>query len=260
MVPDTDDTHRVHIDPADGRTRRPHAVLDAPSRVLKAEKIIALVGPDWFAQARSVLEIGCGSGVIASTLARRGAPGLQVSAVDVVDNRLTHEGFDFQRVDGTTLPFADKQFDLVITNHVIEHVGDEAAQRHHLSEIRRVLRDDGRVYLAVPNTWRLVEPHYRLPLLSWLPRGLADRYVRASGKGTHYDCKPLGRAQARRLFEGAGFTCEDRTIEAIRTTLALEFPRQRAIGALARGLPDALFAPVMPVIATLVFRLRKPAS
>ena len=50
------------------RTRRPHVVLDAPSRVLKAEKIVALLGPERFARARRVLEIGCGSGVIASTL------------------------------------------------------------------------------------------------------------------------------------------------------------------------------------------------
>ena len=33
----------------------------------------------------------------------------------------------------------------------------------------------------------MVEPHYRLPFLSWLPHGpLADRYVRASGRADHY--------------------------------------------------------------------------
>ena len=35
----------------------------------------------------------------------------------------------------------------------------------HLREIRRVLRRDGLAYLAVPNRWALVEPHYRLALL-----------------------------------------------------------------------------------------------
>jgi hypothetical protein len=31
-----------------------------------------------------------------------------------------------------------------------------------------------------------MEPHYRLPLLSLLPRPLAHHYVRLSGKGSHY--------------------------------------------------------------------------
>ena len=60
------------MDPQDTRedkARRPHVVLDAPSRVLKAKKIIDMVGPERFAHARRILEIGCGSGVIAHTLA-----------------------------------------------------------------------------------------------------------------------------------------------------------------------------------------------
>ena len=237
------------------RTRRPHVVLDAPSRVLKAEKIVALLGPERFAKARRILEIGCGSGVIASTLKRLGSPDLEVHAVDVVDNRLTHDGFAFRLVEGTTLPYDDDTFDVVITNHVIEHVGDLDAQLHHLSEIRRVLRPEGRVYLAVPNTWRLVEPHFKLPLLSWLPRPLADRYVRATGKGTHYDCVPLAHGEAIALFDRGGFRTQDATIDALRTTLALEFPRNRIAGFVRRHLPNAAVALGMPIMPTFVFLL-----
>lgn len=237
------------------RSRLPHVVLDAPSRVLKAEKIVALLGAERFAKARRVLEIGCGSGVIASTLKRMGAPDLEVHAVDVVDSRLTQDGFEFRLVEGTTLPYDDDAFDVVITNHVIEHVGDIDAQLHHLSEIRRVLRKDGRVYLAVPNAWRLVEPHFRLPFLSWLPRRLADRYVRATGKGTHYDCVPLAHGEAIALFDRGGFRSCDATIDGLRTTLALEFPRNRIATFLRTHVPDAAIALGMPIMPTFIFLL-----
>jgi hypothetical protein len=48
-------------------------------------------------------------------------------------------------------------------------VGDLVDQRHHLSEVRRVMNPTGIGYIAVPNRWMLVEPHYRLAFLSWLP-------------------------------------------------------------------------------------------
>jgi SAM-dependent methyltransferase len=45
------------------------------------------------------------------------------------------------------LPFADGQFDLIIANHVLEHVEDESTA---LSEIRRVLDLAGTCILSVP--------------------------------------------------------------------------------------------------------------
>lgn len=241
------------------KLRLPHAVLDEPSRILKARKIAALLGADAFAQARRILEIGCGSGVIAATLARLGRPGLEVVAVDVADNRLLLEGYEFRKVDGTELPFDAATFDIVVTNHVIEHVGNEAAQLHHLQEIARVLAPSGVAYLAVPNKWRVVEPHYRLPVLSWLPQTLADRYLRALGRGSYYDCRPLSHGQAVRLFARAGFATDDMTVAAIRLTLEIEFPRSRLLAAVRRHVPDFLLRLCMPMIPTMIFRLRKPA-
>lgn len=241
------------------RSRLPHAILDVSSRVLKAQKIVELLGRERFMRARAVLEIGCGSGVISSTLVQLGSPGLHVQAVDVVDSRVTKEGYGFHLVDGTQLPFETGSFDIVISNHVIEHVGDRNAQLDHLGEISRVMNQGASTYLAVPNKWRFVEPHYRLPFLSWLPVPLADAYLRATSKGQHYDCVPLSAGEAEALFEEAGFVYRDLTFEAIKATLQIEHA-QAASGRLAtRMLSPGMASIVKPVISTLIYELTRPA-
>jgi len=237
--------------------RQPHAVLDYDSRVQKAKKIVALVGAERFRTARRILEIGCGSGVISSSLARLSSA--EVHAIDVVDNRMTTDGYQFQLVQGTKLPFDDDSFEIVITNHVIEHVGDEQAQLTHLSEIRRVLADSGVVYLAVPNKWRLIEPHFRLPLLSWLPQWGADLYVRLSGRGKYYDCLPLSHGQAIRYFETTGFAAKDMTVTALRETLSIEFPQSRVVRFVEAIVPDWAIKAAMAIMPTYIFLLRRRA-
>lgn len=69
--------------------------------------------------------------------------------------------------DGRQLPFADKSFDLVFSNSVIEHVGSLAAQKQFADEIQRVGRAH---WVQTPNRWFPVEPHLLTPLIHWLPR------------------------------------------------------------------------------------------
>lgn len=238
--------------------RQPHAPMDARTRVMKAEKIIRLVGEARFRDAARLLEIGCGSGVIASTLSELGGATLAVDAVDVVDQRISTEGYEFKQVEGVELPFPDGVFDIVVTNHVIEHVGDVDQQIRHLREIRRVLSPRGIAYLAFPNKWRLLEPHYRLPLLSWLPQRVADAWVRATGRNTFYDCLPPSHGGALSLCTRAGFTAEDVTLAAVRATLDIERGDVPAAGLLQK-LPDWAYGVGMPIMPTYAFLLRPSA-
>jgi predicted SAM-dependent methyltransferase len=102
----------------------------------------------------------------------------KVYSIDVEDQRQIHSGYEFKQVKGMLLPFENESIDIVISNHVIEHVGNKALQLNHLKEIYRVLKPLGCVYLAVPNKWTLIEPHFKLFFLSWLPHCLAHRYVK----------------------------------------------------------------------------------
>lgn len=61
-----------------------------------------------------------------------------------------------QRADLMQLPYPDASFDIVICNHVLEHVGDD---RRALREIRRVLARRGRAILMSPIDERCAETH-----------------------------------------------------------------------------------------------------
>ena len=204
------------------RDRRTHAILDRESRQAKAAKIIwTLVRERPLAGSR-VLDIGTGSGTIAAELAMQvGATGRVVS-VDVEDVRVDRDGYAFQVLDGERLPFADGSFDVVVSNHVVEHVGGGDAQQRHLDEVARALAPGGVAYVAVPHRWRLVENHYRLPFLSWLPPRLADRYLRATGRGDRYDCRLLTRRALLKMLRSAGLSARDATDELIDATVTLD--------------------------------------
>ena len=211
----------IHPISTSQRDKKSHAVLDIESRRRKAALITELVehnvGP---LSAMDVLEIGTGSGYISAII----APGCRsFVSVDIVDERKDHS-FKFQTVSSETLPFPESKFDLVISNHVIEHVDD---QRAHLREASRVLRADGAVYLSTPNRYTLNEPHFRLPFLSWLPMRMRDSYVRLAKKGDRFDVQPLSRRDLRILAESAKFAVRDIGDQMTARRLAEKLPVPR---------------------------------
>lgn len=92
-----------------------------------------------------ILDIGCGNGQISNYFAESN----DVCGVDVEDKRSDKSSkFDFTLIKDELLPFADSNFDIVISHHVIEHVKN---QQLHLAEMLRVLKSDGVAYLGCPN-------------------------------------------------------------------------------------------------------------
>lgn len=236
--------------------RQPHAALDLPSRRWKGMKIERLLDLDTRRQPIRMLEIGTGSGGIAYYFATHPTLRCEVEAVDVCDNRMVDDGYAYTPVRGVELPFANDSFDVVLTNHVIEHVGDAHAQHEHLVEIHRVMKADGVGYLAVPNRWMLVEPHFKLAFLSWWPHTWRTPYLRLMRKGDIYDCEPLQMKQLELMLTEAGFSYRNLCIEAWRATFDIERPNSFGHHLLTIT-PDALLKPLKRIIPTLIYRLSR---
>lgn len=235
--------------------RAPHAILDLESRRYKALKIRALLSETRSLEGARMLDIGTGAGLTAAVLAEAGGPGSKVYAADVVDQRQVTEGVRFVRVDSPLLPFEDGSFDVVVSNHVIEHVGGPQEQLTHLKELRRVLTNDGCGYLGAPNRWAVVEPHFRLPFLSWIPARLRSSYVALARRGDAYDCEPPSHRDLVRLLDSAGLAYTERTFEAMRLMASIE-PVGRAMRGLLEA-PEQLVRILHPVIPTMIFLVRR---
>lgn len=79
------------------------------------------------------------------------APGVRYVAGDYDPSRYRFAA-SLCRLDAAALPCADASFDLLIANHVLEHLEDDWRA---LAEFRRVLRPGGRALLQVPIARRL---------------------------------------------------------------------------------------------------------
>jgi 2-polyprenyl-3-methyl-5-hydroxy-6-metoxy-1,4-benzoquinol methylase len=112
----------------------------------------------WAAAApESVLDVGCGEGVLTAEWAERLADG-RVVGIDLDDPKLRREwakrerpNLDFRAEEATSLSFADDEFDLACAIEVLEHVPEPEAT---LAEMARVARRH--LLLSVPREplWR----------------------------------------------------------------------------------------------------------
>jgi ubiquinone/menaquinone biosynthesis C-methylase UbiE len=121
-------------------------------------------------QELSVLDVG-GSEIIWNLLKKKF--GLAPKRLVLLNNNEVHleNDCDYEVVtaDARAIPFPDKSFDLVFSNSVIEHVGDELDKAKYASECQRVGKE---IYIQTPNRWFPVEPHILAVFIHWLPRPL----------------------------------------------------------------------------------------
>jgi SAM-dependent methyltransferase len=137
-----------------------------------------------------VLDYGCGHGMAAVVLARRGA---SVTAFDLSPGYLSEArrravandvAIEFVQADAERLPFADGQYARIWGNAILHHLDLRKAAR----ELYRVLKPDG---IAV-----FCEPWGANPLLAWARRRLPYR-----GKERTPDEQPLLPHHIRELRE-----------------------------------------------------------
>jgi SAM-dependent methyltransferase len=115
----------------------------------------------------ALLDVGTGVGTLMEAAS---AKGFTVKGVEVSKwaSAYAREGKGLDVVTGTLeeASFADACFDVVVLNHVLEHV---EAPKSLLVEIRRILKDDGLLAIGAPNAGSLMATLIGARWASWRP-------------------------------------------------------------------------------------------
>ncbi len=169
-----------------------------------------------------VLDLATGSGDVAFALCRGLPAGTRITGMDfcqpmldeaegkkregISRGRAAYAAIAFRQGDGIALPLADAAFDAVTISFGLRNMAD---RRRSLSEMRRVLRPGGRVFvLEFSQPWRWFRPLYYFYLRHLLPRvaglvtGDRSAYDYLNRTIAAFPARPVMEAELRR----AGFT------------------------------------------------------
>ena len=113
-------------------------------------EIIEWAMAKWQPSAATFLEIGCGTGFVASRIAKR-FPRVAISAAEFFPEGLSFvrdrlPSAEMYQIDARHMPFS-KEFDVVGAFDVIEHIDED---ERVLSEMRRALKANGVALITVP--------------------------------------------------------------------------------------------------------------
>ncbi len=220
-------------------TFRQPSMADVFERVL-VPAIFAPYAGDLIERARPIgpsdriLDLGCGTGIVARMLRERLGAAAQITGVDVsapmiAKAREVAPELDWREGNAMQLPFADRSFDLVLCQQMLQFVPDPQVA---LSEIRRILVPGGRL---IASTWKA---RGEQPLFEALGV-VAERHLGAcNDKRWSLDGDRLGE-----LVRAAGFTGVALTTHSLVDRYA-EFPIRGSVMAsnfdLAALAPDEL--------------------
>ncbi|MFQ5746461.1 MAG: methyltransferase domain-containing protein [Gemmatimonadota bacterium] len=220
-------------------------------------RVIAHLCASELRAARRIADLGAGTGLIKRELEK--VAGRRILGFDI-DPAFFVERRGMVLADVRRLPLRGGDFDLLIVNHLYEHVPDPGAL---FREVARVLAPGGRAYVTAGSRLAIVEPHFRLPFLSWLPTGLADRYVRATGRGGSYEgIRFLSYRPLTRLIRASGLSIHDITERALDELIDSTWGSAWArIWAVCRRAPAGLRRRALEVLSPQwFFLLEKPAG
>lgn len=175
------------------------------TRDTKSKKIITIlqdfIGPDL--TEFTCLDVGCSNGGITNRIAEFFQ---KTIGIDIDFEAIMHAKLDavipstfYSLASGDHIPYKNASYDVVICAQVYEHTEHQQALSQ---EIWRILKSGGICFFSGPNRLKVMEEHYWLPFLSWMPRPLANLYMRIFRRGKTYDACPLLYWQLRRLWQG----------------------------------------------------------
>ena len=230
-------------------SEKSYAQMESSSRHRKANKIISVLSEFVDLSQCYVLDIGTGSGHISQDISRKSK---SLISVDLYDERVVKSGYSFKNVDNENLPFEDNKFDVVISNHVIEHVPNQIL---HINEIHRVLKKGGILYLATPNKYWVIDPHSKLPLISWFPRKISSFYFKLF-RNKNWDVYPVSYKKIKKLTKNK-FKIYNMTLEIMKNPKKYNLDIFSRIQFLLKLIPGFILNFFSFIVPTYILILKK---
>ncbi len=127
----------------------------------------------------SVLDIGCGGGLLSEPFSRLGAKVVGIDAskknIEIAKHHLKKSKLDIEYYHASPENFKyESKFDVVLNMEIIEHVENV---QHFIKECANFMKEDGRMFIATLNQtlksylFAIVGAEY---ILKWLPIGTHD--------------------------------------------------------------------------------------
>ncbi|GAB3022038.1 class I SAM-dependent methyltransferase [Natronobiforma cellulositropha] len=177
-----------------------------------------------------VLDVACGTGIVARRVATEVGTSGSVVGLDINEGMLavaaeaaadSQPPIEWRQADATDLPFADARFDVVCCQQALQFFDDPGAA---LEEMRRVLTPSGRLAASV---WRPLEYH---PAYVVLADALERHIGEDAGAMMRSPFPSWEQADLRTLALDGGFDDVSVTIEigSVRYPSVEEFVRREA--------------------------------
>jgi len=233
-------------------------LFNQDNRLQKAEKVIRIISEFSRKDLKSLncLDVGASTCLMTAYFARFFGSTIAVDNdwVGLESAQKLAEEVNLLRLcgDGEVLPLKDESVDVVICNHVYEHVLDP---RKMVAEIYRVLKPDGFCFFGAGNRFVVIEGHYFLPFLSWFPNKISTLYLRMMGRKIDYDVFLYSYFKLKRLLRR--FKIIDYTLPVLKDPAKFAATDLVRAGSPVTKVPGWVFKSMYPLLPSYLWILVK---
>jgi 2-polyprenyl-3-methyl-5-hydroxy-6-metoxy-1,4-benzoquinol methylase len=170
----------------------------------RGEALAALLDEEVRIRGKRVLDVGSGFGeAVLACMARGGhAEGIEPDEQRVTVSNLLLQSFGLPQTvlcaSGEAIPYRDEEFDIVLSQHVLEHVEDLAAV---VGEMIRVTRPGGYLLVSVPNYLFPYEGHYKMKWFPLTPKPIGKLILRLTGRDPEFLLKHINYTTYPRMMK-----------------------------------------------------------
>ena len=155
------------------------SMFESKGRIPKAGKTISILKAHLKKTSNlKLLDIGSSTGIMTNEYSKHFQ---EVVGIDIGSKaeKFAKEKFQNDNLTFIASPleeynFVNSTFDVITCSHIYEHVPSDEIL---MDTIYNLLKPGGVCYFAAVNRFTIIEPHYRLPFLSYFPKKISNLYI-----------------------------------------------------------------------------------